>query len=225
MADRELQNLFSELENPHYKVALYLQGGSADMAITGFVLDDMSFRFDSNYSSLSKIFDTEQINVLAGAVQGLIPGWDREYAILTFYSSIQYWTGYSHFETSLELSYPIVDQQSYNRYKKNIQLALNSVLPVKGSGNFLVVAPNEYNPSSIGGLDGHPKGTWILGVGSWLVIPGLLITGVNISFSRQAVHPNPKSAKSVPLVARVSMSLRSWRLYTADEIRSFFRFP
>jgi hypothetical protein len=221
----ELQNLFSELNNPHYKVALQLQGGGKDMAITGFLLDDISFRFDSHYGSLSKIFDTEQLNVLAGAVQGLIPGWDREYAILTFYSSIQYWTGYSHFETSLELSYPILDQNSYNNYKKNIKLALNSVLPVTGSGNFLVVAPNEYNPTSISGLKGHPKGTWILGVGSWLVIPGLLITGINVNFSRQAVHPKPGSAESVPLVARVSMNLRSWRLYTADEVRSFFKFP
>lgn len=221
----ELQNLFSELNNPHYKVALFLQGGNEKTTITGFLLDDISFRFDSHYGSLSKIFDTEQINVIAGAVQGLIPGWDREYAILTFYSSIQYWTGYSHFETSLELSYPILDEDSYNRYKNNIQLALNSVLPKKGSGNFLVVAPNEYNPSSIGGLDGHPKGTWILAVGSWLLIPGLLITGINVNFSRQAVHPKKGSGESVPLVARVSMNLRSWRLYTADEIRSFFKFP
>lgn len=225
-----LQDLFREMENPHYKVALVLDAQYADprnpsgrKVIDGFVVDDLAIRFDSNYGSLSQIFDTQQLNVLGGAFQGLIPNWDRQYAIVTFYSSIQYWTGYSHFELQLELLYPVLDEKSYQRYKRNIETIVSSVVPDMSSSTFIVVAPNEYDPTTVGGLRTHPKGTWFLAIGDWFRAPGLLITSANIGFSRQAVHPIPKSPKSVPLVARVSLSLRSWRLYTEEEVRSLFR--
>lgn len=216
-----LQDLFSELDNPHYKVALSLNG--KNKVITGFVMDDISIRFESHYGSLSQVFDTQQLNVYAGAIQGLIPGMDRQYAITTFYSSIQYWTGYSPIELQLELMYPVFDNNTYKKYKENIKTIVDSIVPDTSSSHFLVVPPNEYDPTSIGGLKGHPKGTWNLAIGQWLLIPGLLITGADVSFSRQAVHPVPNSAHSVPQIARVSLSLRSWRLHTAEEVRSFFK--
>lgn len=220
MADTILQDIFSELENPHYKIVLRLNGGGKE--IKGFVMDDISLRFDSYYGSLSQIFDTQQVNVLGGAFQSLIPGWEHQYAIVTFYSSIMYWTGYSHFEIQLDLLYPIIDLDSYQRYKSNIETIVSSVVPDMSSSSFLVVAPNEYDPTSVGGLRVHPRGTWNLAIGQWLLAPGLLITSANFGFSRQAVHPIPRSEKSVPMVARVSLNLRSWRLYTADEVKSLF---
>lgn len=215
-----LQDIFSELTNPHYKIALTLNGG--DKKIEGFVMDDISLRFDSYYGSLSQIFDTQQLNVIGGAIQSLLPGWEHQYAIVTFYSSIMYWTGYSHFEIQLELLYPIIDQESYQRYKSNIETIVSSVVPDMSSSTFLVVAPNKYDPTTVGGLKVHPNGTWNLAIGQWLRAPGLLITSANFGFSRQAVHPFPNSAKSAPMVARVSLNLRSWRLYTADEVRALF---
>ncbi len=226
-SNKELQNLLKEMDNPHYKVALVLnesKGRVGKKTITGFLVDDLSLRFESQYGSLSQVFDIQQLNTYLGVIQGLIPTSDRQYAILTFYSTIQYWTGYSPIELHLDMVYPVFDSNSYNRYKENIKTILESIVPDTSSGNFTVVAPNEYSPHSIRGISGgHPKGTWNLAVGQWLLIPGLLITGADVSFSRQAVHPSKSSAHSVPQVARVGLNLRSWRLHTAQEILSFFK--